>query len=141
MKAKQWLQVATIASSLALAGTALANDRDQISKKEQAGAAVNSNTPAQLGTGLNRNSAAQLGTDTPKATVPNDSEAAEEANAPKQHTDVDTSKQKMKHPPTAQMDKATPTQKTPSDKPAAKHPPTNAMDKATPDEKSPNSSQ
>jgi len=52
-----------------------------------------------------------------------------------------TSKQKTRHPPTAQMDKATPTQKTPTDMPAAKHPPTRAMDQATPDEKSPKSAQ
>lgn len=61
--------------------------------------------------------------------------------ASKQNPKADTSKQKMKHPATAQMDKATPTEKTPSDKPATKHPPTSAMDNATPDEKSPKSSQ
>ena len=80
MKAKQWLQVTTIAAAFAIAGTAVANDKDQVSKKEQAGAAVNSNAPAQLGTDLNSNSAAQLGTDSPKATVPNDSDAAAKGN-------------------------------------------------------------
>ena len=76
MKAKPWLQIATIVSAFAIAGTAAANDKDQASKKEQAGAAVNSNAPAQLGSDLNGNSAAQLGTETPKSIVPNDSDAS-----------------------------------------------------------------
>jgi hypothetical protein len=135
MKAKQWLQVATMASALAIAGTVAANDQNGVSSQEKAGAAVNSNAPAQLGTDANSNSAAQLGAGTPKATVPNDSDAAS------QNGDTDTSRQRIKHPPTARMDEATPTQKTPRDKPAAKHPPTRAMDNATPDEKSPTPSQ
>jgi hypothetical protein len=50
--------------------------------------------------------------------------------------------QRMKHPPTAQMDSATPTEKTTNGKPASeKHPPTSTMDNATPDEKSPGSRQ
>jgi len=80
MKARQWLQIATIASAFAITGTAVANDKDQVSKKEHAGIAVNSNAPAQLGTDLNGNSAAQLGNDTPKTSVPNDSEAAPKKN-------------------------------------------------------------
>jgi hypothetical protein len=45
-----------------------------------------------------------------------------------------------KHPPTAAMDSATPTEKTPTGKSAAtKHPPTTQMDRAAPDEKSPGS--
>jgi len=45
-----------------------------------------------------------------------------------------------KHPPTAAMDSATPTDKTPTGKSAAtKHPPTTQMDRAAPDEKSPGS--
>jgi hypothetical protein len=81
MKAKQWLSVATMASALAIAGTAAAHgDKGQVSKQEQAGAAVNSNAPAQLGSDLNGNSAAQLGTSTSKTTVPNEAEAVEGAN-------------------------------------------------------------
>lgn len=81
MKAKQWLSVISVASALAMAGTAAAHgDRNEISKQEQAGAAVNSDSAAQLGTSLNSNSAAQLGTDVNKATVPNDSEAVENEN-------------------------------------------------------------
>jgi len=57
-------------------------------------------------------------------------------------SDQQTGKPRMKHPPTAQMDKATPTGKTTDGKPAsAKHPPTSAMDNAAPDEKSPGSRQ
>ena len=77
MKAKQWLSVTTIAAALAITGTAVAHgDKAQVSKQEQAGAAVNSNTAAQLGSDVNGNSAAQLGTDSSKATVPNDADAA-----------------------------------------------------------------
>jgi len=135
MKANQWLQLATMACALAIAGTAAANDQNMIGSKEQAGAAVNSNGPAQLGTNAENNTAAQLGTDTPKATVPSESDAAPTG------TDVDTSKQMAKHPPTNRMDEATPTEKTPSDKPAAKHPPTARMDAAMPDQKSPTAAQ
>lgn len=80
MNAKKWLHVATIASALAIAGTAVAHDRSQTTN-EQAGAAVNSNSPAQLGTGLDANSAAQLGRDSSKATVPNDADAADNQSA------------------------------------------------------------
>ena len=95
MNAKRWLQVTTIASAFAIVGTAVANDKDQVSKKEQAGAAVNSNAPAQLGTDLNSNSAAQLGADTPKATVPNDSDPAAKGNGNvviEQTPSIDTAK-------------------------------------------------
>jgi hypothetical protein len=48
----------------------------------------------------------------------------------------------MKHPPTAQMDAATPPSKSTTRKPdSAKHPPTSAMDRAAPDEKSPGTTQ
>jgi len=51
-------------------------------------------------------------------------------------------KQGMKHAPTAQMDNATPTDKTTTGKAASqKHPPTSAMDNAAPNEKSPGSRQ
>lgn len=131
MKAKQWLQVVTITSALVMGGTAVADNEAKAASNEQAGAATNSNSQAQLGTDAKSNSAAQLGADTPKATVPNDSDA------PTPTTQGDTSRQTMKHPPTSRMDQATPTEKTPSDLPAAKHPPTARMDAATPDEKSP----
>lgn len=131
MKAKQWLQVVTIMSALAIGGTAVADDGAKAASNEQAGAAMNSNSPAQLGTDINSNSAAQLGADTPKTTVPSDSDA------PPATTEGKTPKQTVKHPPTNRMDQATPTERTPSDVPAAKHPPTNRMDAATPVEKSP----
>ena len=134
MKATQLLRAATLASTLAIAGTALATDQNQTTTKEQAGAAVNSNTPAQLGTNADSNTAAQLGSDTPKATVPSDSDATTPG------ADGATPKQTTKHPPTAVMDEATPTEKTPTNK-QAKHPPTARMDAATPDEKSPKVSQ
>ena len=107
---------------------------------EPAPAALNSNSPAQLGADLNGNSAAQLGHDTPRATVPNDSRS-NDSDATATGTNVDTSRETMKHPPTNRMDEATPTEKTPSDRPAAKHPPTARMDAATPDEKSPKSAE
>jgi hypothetical protein len=43
----------------------------------------------------------------------------------------------QKHPPTAAMDTATPTDKSPTKAKAAKHPPTGQMDSAAPDQKSP----
>ena len=44
----------------------------------------------------------------------------------------------VKHPPTAQMDAATPPDKTMTGEPdSVKHPPTSLMDRAAPDEKSP----
>jgi hypothetical protein len=96
-------------------GTAAPDDSNQVSNQEQAGAAVNSNTTAQLGTDLNSNSAAQLGTDAPKATVPSDSDAdsGDDATATaKQKTGTDTSKRTM--PPTARMVEATPDEKSPN---------------------------
>ena len=42
----------------------------------------------------------------------------------------------QKHPPTAAMDSATPTEKTPDSASAMKHAPTNQMDNAAPDQKS-----
>ena len=48
----------------------------------------------------------------------------------------------MKHPPTAQMDAATPSGKTTTGTPdSAKHPPTSLMDRAVPDQKSPGATQ
>lgn len=48
----------------------------------------------------------------------------------------------MKHPPTAQMDAATPSDKTTTGEPdSAKHPPTSLMDRAVPDQKSPGATQ
>jgi hypothetical protein len=73
-----------------------------------------------------------------QSTSPSPASENDATTAPKQNSDTDT-KNKTKHPPTAQMDKATPTQKPSGEK--ATHPPTSAMDKATPDEKSPKSSQ
>lgn len=131
MNAKHWLQVVTIAAALAMGGTAVADDGAKATSTEQAGAAMNGNLPAQMGTNVDSNSAAQLGADTPKATVPSDSDA------PTATTGDDTARQTMKHPPTNRMDQATPTEKTPSGLPAAKHPPTARMDAATPVEKSP----
>ena len=49
-------------------------------------------------------------------------------------------KKGVKHPPTAIMDRATPTDKSTSEKGAStKHPPTSAMDRAAPEQKSPES--
>ena len=57
------------------------------------------------------------------ATAPSDSKAAQS--------------KARKHPPTAAMDSATPTEKATTDKSAAtKHPPTSQMDRAAPDQKS-----
>ena len=57
-------------------------------------------------------------------TVPSDSKAAQS--------------KARKHPPTAAMDSATPTEKTTTDKAAStKHAPTSQMDRAAPDQKSP----
>jgi|SRR5690348_4685228 hypothetical protein len=54
-------------------------------------------------------------------------------NPPQQRGDTG-----VKHPPTAQMDAATPPDKTTTGEPdSAKHPPTSLMDRAAPDEKSP----
>lgn len=48
----------------------------------------------------------------------------------------------IKHPPTAQMDAATPSEKTTTGAPdSAKHPPTSLMDRAVPDQKSPGAPQ
>jgi hypothetical protein len=47
----------------------------------------------------------------------------------------------LKHPPTAQMDAATPPSKSTRKPDSAKHPPTSAMDRAAPDEKSPGTTQ
>ena len=48
----------------------------------------------------------------------------------------------MKHPPTAHMDAATPSDKTTTGTPdSAKHPPTSLMDRAVPDQKSPGATQ
>ena len=48
----------------------------------------------------------------------------------------------VKHPPTAQMDAATPSEKTTTGEPAsAKHPPTSQMDRAVPQQKSPGATQ
>jgi len=136
MKTKQWMQIATLASALAISGATVANGaRNEMSDQEQAGAAVNANTPARPDSDVKSNSATQPGTDTPKGTVPSDSDATTPRTA------VDTSRQSAEHPPTNRMDQATPTEKTPSDKPVAKHPPTARMDAATPDEKSPKTSQ
>ena len=51
--------------------------------------------------------------------------------------DSSGTKNAKKHPPTAVMDRATPTQKAPSGQTTEKHPPTNRMDQVTPEEKSP----
>lgn len=50
----------------------------------------------------------------------------------------DNAQPRMKHPPTAQMDRATPSDKSKAPD-GAKHPPTDSMDRATPDQKSPGS--
>jgi hypothetical protein len=58
-------------------------------------------------------------------------------NQPEQRPDA-----RMKHPPTAQMDAATPPDKTTTGEPdSAKHPPTSLMDRAAPDQKSPGATQ
>jgi hypothetical protein len=58
-------------------------------------------------------------------------------NQPEQRPDA-----RMKHPPTAQMDAATPPDKTTTGEPdSAKHPPTSLMDRAAPDQKSPGAAQ
>ena len=91
--------------------------------------------------GLTTGALAQSQVPQTQSTSPPAASAGDDATTPsKQKSAGDASKQKMKHPPTAQMDQATPTEKATNDKPAsAKHPPTSVMDKATPNEKSPNS--
>ena len=95
MKPNRLMQVAAIASVLALTGTAIANEsgatsgkagaaRAEVNSASQLGtdlntsnhppAAVNSNSPAQLGSGVDGNSAAQMGAAAPGTTVPNDSD-------------------------------------------------------------------
>ena len=95
MKPNRLMQVAAIASVLALTGTAIANEsgatsgtagaaRAEVNSASQLGtdlntsnhppAAVNGNSPAQLGSGVDGNSAAQMGAAAPGATVPNDSD-------------------------------------------------------------------
>ena len=63
------------------------------------------------------------------------------ANAPQQGTSEEqTRRNAPKHPPTARMDRATPSEKaSPSDTDSSMHPPTGRMDRATPAEKSPGS--
>lgn len=62
-------------------------------------------------------------------------------NAPKQGaSDERAGRNANKHPPTARMDRATPSEKAPPDADAtAMHPPSGRMDRATPAEKSPDS--
>jgi len=63
------------------------------------------------------------------------------AGAPQRGTgDEATRRNAPKHPPTARMDRATPSDKaSPSDADSSMHPPTGRMDRATPAEKSPGS--
>lgn len=63
------------------------------------------------------------------------------ANAAQQgKSDEATRRNASKHPPTARMDRATPSEKaSPSDADSSMHPPTGRMDRATPAEKSPGS--
>ena len=51
--------------------------------------------------------------------------------------DSSGTKNAKKHPPTAVMDRATPSEKTPDEQSARKHPPTSVMNRETPEQKSP----
>ena len=77
----------------------------------------------------------------PQADLQNPVTSDGTANAPQQGTsDEATRRDAPKHPPTARMDRATPSEKaSPSDADSSMHPPTGRMDRATPAEKSPGS--
>jgi hypothetical protein len=80
MRARQWMQIAAVASAVGLAGGAIANDMDRTApSSDDASATVNGNPAAQLGgdatnpsSSMNGNPAAQLGGD---ATNPSSSAA------------------------------------------------------------------
>jgi hypothetical protein len=62
------------------------------------------------------------------------------ASAPQQGTsDEAATRNATKHPPTARMDRAMPTEKASPDADSSMHPPTGRMNRATPAEKSPGS--
>jgi hypothetical protein len=93
---------------------------------------------AQSGTEQDRLPASKGGTSTNRqsGTSANQSQAV----TPEKSKDAQSDKSKTKHPPTAVMDRATPTQNAPNEQSARKHPPTSVMDSVTPEEKSPGKS-
>jgi len=74
MRARQWMQIAAVASAIGLGGTAIANDLDRTSSD-----VGNDNAAAQLDTPrstvIDENAAAQL--DTPQSTVNDENAAAQ----------------------------------------------------------------
>ncbi len=60
--------------------------------------------------------------------------------SPDQSTNAQDGKSGAKHPPTAVMDRAVPTQNAQHERDIRKHPPTSVMNNATPEEKSPDTS-